>query len=365
MKKLIAIILICCMVLPILSASATEEATAQPTIEEILNSYHEKAFAAQTTEENGGVSTYARGGSSQTLEQETVAELTAAGYEAYNVTGDNYEAVENTLNTDLTSLGLDAEGSYVVVVSGEDPASQSNPNTRVIDPPTHEHIGGAGDSQYFDYTYNGNTYLMRYVTVTPTDSAHTRNTVYAPQEVSYLNYFLDNLFTTILVGTIDSFNKNIPFGTLASLFSPPENSVYADISSENFAIHARTKWTIVYIQVWDAVHGFWDTAQCSEYATSTAFCVGFVENPITGLDEPAISLPKYITTYSLCYFDEEARKENAVKGYNQYTIWPDCVGRVDFYICTTDGEILLGSEGHPLFTHHRPTIPYLEDSYVD
>jgi hypothetical protein len=39
-------------------------------MEEILNGYHEKAFAAQTAEENGGTSTYARSGSgsSQTLE---------------------------------------------------------------------------------------------------------------------------------------------------------------------------------------------------------------------------------------------------------------------------------------------------------
>lgn len=85
MKKLISAILICCMMLPMILASAVEEVTAPPTIEEILNSYHNKAFEAQAAAENGSLSTYARGGSSQTLEQETVDALTDAGYEAYAV----------------------------------------------------------------------------------------------------------------------------------------------------------------------------------------------------------------------------------------------------------------------------------------
>lgn len=140
MKKVIALILVCCMVLPMFSASAVEESAARPTIEEILNGYHEKAFAAQTAEENGGASTYSRSGSgsSQTLEQETVAELTAAGYEAYHVTGDNYEALEETLHTDFAEMGLDPNSSYVVIISGEesDNNPNSNPNSRVIDPPT-------------------------------------------------------------------------------------------------------------------------------------------------------------------------------------------------------------------------------------
>lgn len=79
-QKMIALLVIFAMLVPLSSAVAADEPTSQPTIEEILNGYHEKAFAAQTAEENGGASAYARSGSgsSQTLEQETVAELTAA-----------------------------------------------------------------------------------------------------------------------------------------------------------------------------------------------------------------------------------------------------------------------------------------------
>lgn len=127
-QKMIALLVIFAMLVPLSSAVAADEPTSQPTIEEILDGYHEKAFAAQTAEENGGASAYARSGSgsSQTLEQETVDELTAAGYEAYNVTEDNYEALEESLHTDFSEMGLDPNSSYVVVISGEDPSGISS-----------------------------------------------------------------------------------------------------------------------------------------------------------------------------------------------------------------------------------------------
>ncbi len=73
------------MLVPLSPVVAADETTVTPTIEEILNSYHDQAFEAQSAEENGDASTYARGGSNQTLEQETVDALTDAGYEAYAV----------------------------------------------------------------------------------------------------------------------------------------------------------------------------------------------------------------------------------------------------------------------------------------
>ena len=105
MKKIISLILICCMVMPMICASAADMPEAQPTIEEILNSYHEKAFAAQTAGDAGASTWSSRSG--KTLEEETVDELTAAGYEAYNVTGENYEALEEALQTDFASMGID------------------------------------------------------------------------------------------------------------------------------------------------------------------------------------------------------------------------------------------------------------------
>ena len=105
-EKITALALIFAMLLPVSSALAADEQKVTPTIEEILNSYHEKAFEAQTAEERGGASTWSSR-SGKTLEEETVDELTAAGYEAYNVTSENYEALEEALQTDFASMGID------------------------------------------------------------------------------------------------------------------------------------------------------------------------------------------------------------------------------------------------------------------
>ena len=81
------------------SPSANDYRT--PTIEEILNDYHSKAFEAQTAQEEAGTYSRSASGTGKTLEQETVEELTAAGYEAYNVTGDNFDSLEDSLQTDM------------------------------------------------------------------------------------------------------------------------------------------------------------------------------------------------------------------------------------------------------------------------
>lgn len=58
LKKIIALTLIFAMLAPLSSAVAADNDSVTPTIEEILNEYHDKAFAAQTAEENGGASTH-------------------------------------------------------------------------------------------------------------------------------------------------------------------------------------------------------------------------------------------------------------------------------------------------------------------
>lgn len=372
MKRIISAILICCLILPFLPASAAEEAVAQSSIEEILNEYHEKAFEAQYAEANGGASTYARGGSGQTLEQETVDELTEAGYEAYNVTGENYEELEAALDTDFASLGLDSGSSYVIVISGEDPAAQANSNARAIDPPSQENFGGDGGGDgdghtYVDYVYKGEKYCLRYITVSSTGAdTLIKSSVYAPQEPDRVAYFLANLFSTVLVGTADSITEKVPFGTLASLlYSSPDDHIYTEIVPSSFAIHATSVWTCIYIQVWDKTANCWTTAQLTEYVTSMAYCAGSTYNSVTGKLEPHVSDAKYITTYSRLYFNEEQRKQEALIAYSEGRVSPSTVDRVDFYILTKDGEILFVSEGNPLFAHILYVHPIYPNSYVD
>lgn len=119
-RKLVAFVLVFALLASLSPAVAADEMSAPPTVEEILNEYHQKAFEAKMQGDTGNASAWSlRGG--QTLEEETVDTLTEAGYEAYNVTADNYESLQTELKTDFSDMGLDPNGSYIIVISGEDP----------------------------------------------------------------------------------------------------------------------------------------------------------------------------------------------------------------------------------------------------
>lgn len=108
------------MSIPVFAAQ-NEEGPVK-TVAEILNDYHAESFEKQITQKSETVRAYARssGSAEKTLEEETVEELTAAGYEAYNVTSSNYEELEASLKTDFEDLGLDPNESYIIVISGEE-----------------------------------------------------------------------------------------------------------------------------------------------------------------------------------------------------------------------------------------------------
>ena len=101
------------------SAANDTEPTETRTVEDILNEYHEKSFALETAEAgtNPAFRSGRSGSSGKSLEEETVEELTAAGYEAYHVTSSNYGELEANLHTDFADMGLDPEGSYIIVLT--------------------------------------------------------------------------------------------------------------------------------------------------------------------------------------------------------------------------------------------------------
>ena len=145
-RKLTAMILVFAMLASLFPAVAADTMSATPTVEEILSEYHRKAFEAQIQGDTESASTWSRrSGKAKTLEQETVDILADAGYEAYNVTADNYEALEEELHTDFADMGLVPEGSYIIVINGEDPAESISsggtsaynisPNPEIIGPP--------------------------------------------------------------------------------------------------------------------------------------------------------------------------------------------------------------------------------------
>lgn len=331
-KKMIALMLIFAMLVPLSPAVAADENVSQPTIEEILNGYHEKAFAAHITEENGGASTYSRSaGSEKTLEEETVDELTAAGYEAYHVTGDNYEELEASLKTDFASMGLNPEGSYIVVISGEDNSEHApSSNARVVDPPNYDYVDEGVGHPTFSYTYNENTYTMRYVTVTAADYSVLGKT--SPVEL------LDEYDTHDLLE-----DSAIPISIVSSLgIFPVTSTLYSIVSgiasfstetqSESLEYRGGTSWTVEYIQVYDFSNAEWEIRASVEYATMRYFLTHTYYDESTNQFEQESTNGTYGTIYSYYYFDTAAMKEFAAIATERYGRFLDRINSVEYKI---------------------------------
>ena len=361
-RKLMAFTLVFAMLASLSPAVAADEMSAQPTVEEILSEYHQKAFEAQTRGETDAASTWShRGGSAKTLEQETVDTLTDAGYEAYNVTADNYESLQTELKTDFAGMGLDPDGSYIVVVSGEETnkpaAGNSSRSSDTLLPPHTDNDLGSGGSSHFEYTYDGTTYRMRYLTVTSTTGSNmsVSSTYDLLSSVWYEDAAMD-IFSTTLVSAIDTMitigKETIPLGTIASLlYDWATDDNYTELEPGTLTIHATTAWTAKTIQVWNSIDEKWKTAQSSAYAISRAKCVGYVYNPNINDSTWYDGIECSSTRYSPKYYETTQRLSDAVYGYNYGVIYYDRTEDIEFYLGNETGEIIYNADSGPLFVH--------------
>lgn len=357
MKKLISALLVCCMVLLMFPASAAEEAAAQPTIEEILNEYHAKAFEAQSAGDSGSTSTWSRNtGSSKTLEQETVDTLTEAGYEAYNVTAENYASLEADLNTDFAELGLDPDGSYIMVINGD--ASQRAIGDSEIVPTPGGTEGGSG----IRHTYGDETYTMRSVTIASTADAALQASFNAKilQAVDGWeeNEDIYSYLTSWLIAS-DGYGMTASGAySLWANWSSAESYIILDDSSSP-TLTATTNWTLRYTQVWDDVLNRWATSQCSSYAVTKAKVEGVVHNHLTAECVAINSGEKTVTVYS-SHYNSYDRYDLAAKGFIENDVYRDYAD-VGFYFFNNDGECI-NADGTPLFVLSE-TVKALYPSY--
>lgn len=358
MKKVIALTLACVMLITSSPAVAADNTSAKPTVEEILDSYHERAIAAQS-QPDAAASTYSRRSAEKTLEQETVDELNAAGYEAYNVNGDNYENMQDVLNTDLTSLGIAEDGSYIVVISGEDEETGNGASPRVIDLP---HIGGEdpGLGTGFTFTYNGVAYNMRYVTITSNDDESLyESTFYVWSEIATVEDYISDFLPALLCISADYIGKKVPLGTIATIISPfftDTNIQYLD--PDDLIIHAATGWSQKFIQIWDSDASCWRSANSSAYAYSSAYFAGHTRDSVTGMPVSFVGDEYTMNTYSPNYNNSEQQKEDAVEAYLLGSVNYDTTGNISFYAVGTDKSIVFTGDGSPLFVHQSVTSTY-------
>ena len=345
-KKMIAMFIVCAMLVPLSPAVAADEPTSQPTIEEILNAYHAKAFEAQAAEENGGAATYSRRSSTQTLEQETVAELTAAGYEAYNVTGENYETLEETLNTDFAEMGLNPDSSYVVVISGEDPAAQSNANARAIDPPTADNLDGdISSGTSFLYHSDGSTdYLMRRITITAAnDSGYLfsdeHDLINDSSSIEFIERILNHIISTYLddksgcsLGTI--------LGLLGVDFVDIAPSQYCTIKLYVGANRSRTYTQVFHYDASKESGGTWVSHYSVEHARVATHVHGqYYDSAIDGF--VSYTSPDAIKHfYSENYYNHTAQNEFAAAYAYDNSMVDELIGDIYVHLTDAQGNIL-------------------------
>lgn len=363
-RKLIALTLVCSMMVSLSLAVAADEVPIQPTVEEILNEYHQEAFEALTMEDTATTSTISpRGGNSKILEQETVDTLMEAGYEAYNVTADNYESLEAQLQTNFTAMGLEPDGSYIVVISGEEPEvsapNRGNSTFGLTPLPGEDQAPDGGESTFFTYTYNNKTYNMRYVTVTPTENSALGRTdhVVLNDKLSPNNLLEIIGMTSSVVGylsdalnTVSIFNTSVSISLLLLDLLPD----YTPKLTDMVRMTGRCVWTVKYTQIYDFDSHQWFLNAGVEYVTAQKYVDYDIYNPSTHLYDHKTVHYDNVVIYSALYNDTEVMKQRAVDAYeygqgeNRYL---DQVESVDFEY---------GEDRRVVLTIHRTSYDFVD-----
>ncbi len=187
---------------------------------------------------------------------DTVAQLNALGYTAYNVNPQNVEEVEAALNTDLEQAGLPADDFYIILIEGDDEEAAQGA-TRPY-----------SDTQYSDeykYTYSGKTYRMRWMTVYPTSDSQLTL-------VNDVTCFGKGLSTAGAV--IGALGRVVSFGAkhsssdkawivrevgnaLSFLGTEIQNYVKNNPEKSELLGRASSSWTRRYTQVYDGRRSSW------------------------------------------------------------------------------------------------------------
>lgn len=365
LKKIIALFVIFAMLVPFSTVVAADEPSAQPTVEEILNEYHRKSSEARLAQETGATSAYSRGasGSSKTLEEETVDQLTEAGYEAYNVTGSNYEALEESLQTDFASMGLDPSGSYILVISGDasTPQNTSRGSDVILPPHIWDDPGGGsnGDSSNeFSYIYNDRSFRVRYVTVTSAENnGYGQVSVYdianAAEGFSFsdtLKCTLATLLNNVIYATID-YATPVPLGTIASMCGVEffDFAHTDDTAFEALAMYGCSSWSRTFTEVYVESETQWKPYLYAEYVTAYSFFTGAYYDASLQRYTQIERNERMSTTYSPNYYNTTFRIEKAIEKYLQGepgSFYYDRTGKVKYLI------------GDKVVITHDDSVPY-------
>ena len=333
-KKIIALTLIFAMLVPFVPAAAAEETAARPTVEEILSQYHQAAFEAEMNGEEAAAYSPRSGSNEPTLEQQTVETLNEAGYEAYNVTADNYDTLEAQLHTDFADMGLDPEGSYIVVIHGEEQPQNGNARLGDLILPPHLRDDGSnpGSPSEFQHTYDGNTYRMRYMTITASYESQLGRTravdLFTDLSGDELMSALD-IPISIYTAFVNFYGLPLVVESSCTLLSMISSD--APLSQTiSLAYTGSANWTIKYTQVWSAQESKWKVAASVEYVKKRFSTTCAYYSAASNQYEYKIKTGDLDTEYSDYYNDTEMLKDMAVIAFNEGARYQSKITSVTF-----------------------------------
>ena len=241
------------------------------------------------------------------------------------------------MKTDFASKGLDPNGSYIVVISGEDNGNSSNPNARGLSLPGQDIADDDGGAPtFFTYTYEGNTYWMRYVTVTPADTTMPllqsfNFDVDRTENLSNWGWIFDAVINIATEHVFGDYASVVTFATTAFYMALGKPATVQNFTG--FTIDGATSWTLQYIEVYDFQSETWYSAQRSEYAISTALPEVWIYNSDSQAPMHIEGSPLSFRTDSELYNNLESRKCIAAQCYeDRLPDYTDSTGDITFSV---------------------------------
>lgn len=321
MKKIISIILTVCITVTMAGTVAlakdisNDSSVMEARKNEILKAHREKIIEIERSADDN-IAVRTRDGAKSDfdlkleIQAETVTDLNAAGYEAYDVNPQTFQTVEEKLNTDLESIGLKNDGAYIITINEE---FSAYPDALISDP--------------FSYTYGGTTYSLRWMTIRASDDPLMGKVSEEDLLDSPTQQLLINCLDTAINAYLSSIKK--PLGTVASIlglsigdFGPPQHVRLKFVGATN--------WTRRYTQVWSNYDQAWANGCFVEEMTTFSHTEGEYYdknlNSYASLDRDE----HYETDYSDYFNDWNWRQSRAVMGYLNSYIYKDSVGDAEY-----------------------------------
>lgn len=293
-RKLIALLMIIVTMLS-LALPAFADSGASTSMEDILVEYHSDAMKLSES----APSAYRTGKASTSLDEltaNTVSKLRRIGYDAYTLSSKTYEALEKSLDTDFSEIGLKKDCTYIVVL-GDEPMGGAQAQSTT---------GSA-----FTYTYNSKQYKLRRVTITSADDSSYGKSSYKDLLTSHTKAFIENMLNSVISIVLDAISKKLPLGTIASIFGL-KLANFENCNNATMLFQANTAWTRIYTQAYDDNMGQWVYGSMVEYVKQTCYIRGDRYNSTINNYEEYSSDKKTNTTYTEHYNSTTWKNEQAI-----------------------------------------------------